>query len=164
MDGWYMTLPRNRRGRLSGNEKMTYGGEPMSDAPFFELLYTNDDFCKELGRCALSCSRLEASLINLLTKNNIEPRKSAPLGALILQAKESNLINSQMLTVLQELKEQRNHMIHKLYSLFSGLAEETLLPRSDLIDSDVWTYIDYASQLTENLQSIGDIFMERQHV
>ena len=89
---------------------MTYSGKPVSGVQFFELLNEDNKFCQEIGCCSLACSRLEVALIRFLTKNGIQPKKKAPLGMLINQAKK--LLNKQEEDSLELINDQRNYMIH----------------------------------------------------
>ncbi|HLA86771.1 MAG TPA: hypothetical protein VJL10_01995, partial [Anaerolineales bacterium] len=66
-----------------------------------------------------------------------------------------------MVPVLETIKDQRNYLTHNIYALFSGLVEETILPRSELLDSDVWSYTERAWELKENLNGIADIIAEK---
>jgi hypothetical protein len=58
---------------------------------------------------------------------------------------------------LEMLKNQRNYLAHNLFDLLIGLIEETLLPRDELLDSDVHTYTEKAWLLEENLNGLADI-------
>lgn len=128
-----------------------------AEIDFFSILYKNNEFCEILGRCALACSRLESALIRILKKNGITNIEKLPLGALARKARKNHLLENNTLKVLEDITDQRNHMMHRIYSLFSYLIEEDRLPRSNIIDSDIWTYIDCASQLQENIDRVADI-------
>ena len=54
------------------------------------------------------------------------------------------------------VKNQRNYLTHNIYALFADLKEETVLPKNNLLDSDVLTYIECALQLRENLDSLSE--------
>ncbi len=136
-------------------------GESTVGIEFYKLLYENDDFCKELGQAILAAGRLEAELINYINKQNVEEKtKKANLGKIIIIAKKHKLLEK-MVPVLETIKDQRNYLTHNIYALFSGLVEETILPRSELLDSDVWSYTERAWELKENLNGIADIIAEK---
>jgi hypothetical protein len=134
-----------------------YKGEPTQGIEFFKLLYADENFCKELGRAVLATGRLEAELINYLNNKNIkENTKKANLGKLIVYAKKHELLGK-VVPALEMIKDQRNYLAHNIYALFSGLIEETILERNDLLDSDVYTYTERAWQLKENINGLADI-------
>ena len=63
---------------------MKYKGEPTKGVVFFNLLYTSDEFCKELGKLTLAAGKIEAELILFYKRNNItENLNKATLGKLI---------------------------------------------------------------------------------
>ena len=132
-------------------------GDPAEGLEFFDLLYADKNFCKEFGRCMLAAARLETKLIAYFMKKEIlkKPEKHM-LGTLIGLAEKHKMLN-QILPAMKVMKDQRNYLTHNLYSLFSGLINEALLPRSDLIDSDVDMFTDRASQLRKEFQALGDI-------
>jgi hypothetical protein len=61
------------------------------------------------------------------------------------------------------LKDQRNYLTHTLFELFAGMVEETLLPRSKLIDSDVDMFAEKAWQLERNLTGLAEIVSSERH-
>ncbi len=132
-------------------------GEPLESIEFFNQLYSDEKFCQFLGKVMLSASRLESELINYLLNEGIrEKTHRASLGALI-QIAESHSLLGEMIPILREIKNQRNYLSHNLHALFIGLIEETVLPRADLLDSDMDMFTDKAVQLNENLSGIADI-------
>ncbi len=58
---------------------------------------------------------------------------------------------------LDMLKDQRNYLAHNIYALFCGLIEETMLQRSELLDSDVHMFAEKAWQLARNLDGMTEI-------
>ncbi len=134
-----------------------YKGEPTKGIEFFKLLYEDDDFCKELGKAVLAAGRLEAELVCYLNSKGIkEDTKKANLGRLIIFAKKHELLK-RMVPALEMIRDQRNYLAHNIYALFSGLVEEAILSRSDLLDSDVHTFTEIAWQLKENINGLADI-------
>ena len=132
-------------------------GEALSDVEFFEQLSADDEFCKQLGKAMLSAGRLESELIKYIKRNKSDVNiKKANLGRLICIAEKYELL-SNMVQVLKEINAQRNYLAHNIHALFSGLIEETVLPCSDLLDSDIDMFTARALQLTENLDGLSDI-------
>lgn len=105
----------------------------------------------------MAAGRLEAELIRYLNSKDVkENTEKANLGRLIRFAKKHTLLEK-MIPALEMLNDQRNHLAHNIYALFSGLVEETLLPRSELLDSDIDVFTECAWQLKENINSLADI-------
>lgn len=131
-------------------------GEAVEGLAFFNLLSEDAKFCEELGRALLAGSRLESELKRYLTGNGVSgDTKRATLGQLINLAKKHALLTT-ALPMFEMLKVQRNYFSHNVHALFTGMIEETILPRSDLLDSDVDMFTDRASQLSENLNGLAD--------
>jgi len=137
-------------------------GEPTEGIEFYKLLYADDEFCKELGKAVLAAGRLEVELIKYINNKNVgEKTKKANLGKLIFFAKKHELL-AKMVPAVETIRDQRNYLAHNIYALFSGLVEETILPRSDLLDLDVDVYTDRACQLKENINGLADIVAREQ--
>lgn len=131
-------------------------GEPVGGIAFFELLAGDAKFCQELGRAVLAGSRLETELKKYLTANGVSrDTKRTTLGQLIRLARERELL-TKALPAFETLKVQRNYLAHNVHALFAGVIEETILPRTDLLDSDVDMFTDRAWQLAENLNGLAD--------
>lgn len=129
----------------------------MSDVKFYEKLYADDDFCKQLGKAILAAGRLESELILYIQDNQSSSDVTkANLGKLIRVAEKHDLL-LKLVPVLKDINSQRNYLAHNIHALFSGLIEETILPHFCLIDSDVAVYTEKAWQTTENLNAIADI-------
>lgn len=135
-----------------------YKGRPTGGIDFYKLLYESPEFCAELGQVTLAAGKLEAALILLLTRSSV-PEKTAgkPLGKLISIASKHGVLDKNETIVLNEVCWQRNYLTHNIYALFIELIEETRLERSNLLDSDVQTYIERAWQLKENLLGLAEI-------
>lgn len=137
-------------------------GEPTKGIEFFDLLYADDEFCKELGKAVLAAGRLEAELIEYISCKTVEEKtKKATLGRLIGFAEKHKLL-TKIVVALKTITEQRNYLTHNIYALFSGLVEGTILPRSELLDSDVDVFTDRACQLKENINGLADIVAKEQ--
>ncbi|QLH51318.1 MAG: hypothetical protein HWD57_17035 [Candidatus Accumulibacter cognatus] len=135
-----------------------YEGRPSGGVEFYRLLFESPEFCAELGQVTLASGQLEAELIRLLKRKS--PTKAAegqPLGKLIQLAEKHQALDSNVISCLNELCKQRNYLAHNIYSLFIELIEETRLERSNLLDSDVHTYIERAWQLKENLIHLAEV-------
>jgi hypothetical protein len=132
-------------------------GEPAEGLKFYELLFADDNFCKELGRTVLSAGRLESILIQYInTHVATQPTKGATLGNLIKLLKKNHLLND-FTRSLETVKKQRDYLTHNLHALFSGLIEVTILERSGLLDSDIDLFSDRAKQLNEDMNKLAEI-------
>ncbi len=132
-------------------------GEPSEGLDFYSLLCKDDEFCQELGRAVLAAGRLESALIQYVSQNAPSRNTTrATLGQLITRAKKHDML-SRMLPALESVRDQRNYLTHSIHALFSGLVEETILERSNLLDSDVNLFIDRAWQLADNLNGLAEI-------
>lgn len=132
-------------------------GKPLEGVAFFKQLSADEEFCKELGKAVLSAGRLEVELIRYLNSKEVEENtEKANLGKLIRFAKKHTLLEK-MVPALEMLNDQRNYLAHNIYALFSGLVEETLLPRTDLLDSDIDVFTERAWQLKENINGLADL-------
>lgn len=139
-----------------------YTGEPSSGKEFYKLLLGSQEFCAELGRVTLAASQLEAELILLLKRKGVTHKVDGlTLGRLVRSARAHGALDQKMLAALQELCGQRNYLTHNIYALFIELISETILARSNLIDTDVEIYIERARQLRENLLGIAAIMEEQ---
>lgn len=138
-------------------------GFPSGGLEFFQLLYEDDEFCMELGRAVLAAGRLESELTQYLNENVADQKiADASLGRLIIFAKKHQLL-TKMLPVLEMLRDQRNYLSHNIHALFAGVVEETILDRSNLLDSDVDTFSERAWQLKENLNGLADIIRQQRN-
>ena len=134
-----------------------FEGKSIEGIEFYNLLYTNDEFCKEFGQAILAAGRLESVLKQYLNETVPgEDTSKATLGRLIKIAEKNPLLRK-MVPVLESIRDQRNYFTHNIYALFSGLVEETILERTGLLDSDVATYMERAWMLKENLNGLADI-------
>ena len=134
-----------------------FEGRPVGGTEFFALLCADDDFCAQLGRAMLAAGRLETALKRYLKTTRPELKyQHANLGALLRLLQKHTLL-VKMQPALEVLKSQRNYLAHSIHALLSDWIEETILERSDLLDSDVSTYCERAWQLTENLNGLSEI-------
>jgi hypothetical protein len=139
-----------------------YQGKQSSGTEFFSLLFESDSFTSELGKVALASSKLEAEIILLLKQKGIKEKlNKATLGKLIEIAEKEKLLDKNLTIVLKEISKQRNYLTHNIYSLFIDLIDETILERTNLLDSDVHTYEEKAWQLKENLLDLANIIEQK---
>lgn len=135
-------------------------GKSLGGIEFFEQLSTDDEFCKQLGKAMLSAGRLESEIIKYIKNNKTDAKTNkANLGRLIGIAEKHELLNN-MIPALKDINAQRNYLAHNIHALFTGLIEETILPRSELLDSDIDVFTDRAQQLAENVNDLTDIVVE----
>ncbi|HTV47119.1 MAG TPA: hypothetical protein VMG59_01615 [Phycisphaerae bacterium] len=136
-------------------------GEPVEGLELYSLLCSDDEFCAELGRAVLAAGRLETALKKHILATRSSPRiVRATLGQLIKLATKDKLL-SEMVPALKGLKVQRNYLTHLVHALFSGFIEETILPRSNLLDSDVLTFTERAWLLAQNLNGLAEILEKK---
>jgi hypothetical protein len=133
-----------------------YKGEPASGDDFFEMLRADTEFCAELGRAMLAAGRLESELKLFLAANGIPDTAKATLGQLTRLLERHGLL-VKMQPHLDHLSRQRNYLAHSIHALFAELIEETILPRSELLDSDVDSFTERAWQLADNLKALANI-------
>jgi hypothetical protein len=138
-----------------------WSGEPAAGLVFYEFLRADDEFCVELGRAVLAAGRLESALVGYLQQQEPDLRTAkATLGTLIRYAEDRTLL-SNLVPALRTLSMQRNYLAHSLHALFSGLVEESILPRNGLVDSDVSLFRERAWQLRQDLDDLAAM-VERQ--
>lgn len=115
-------------------------GEAVEGNQFFGLLYDDSEFCGQLGRSMLAAGRLETALKRFLrSRAPTLKTERATLGTMVKFLKEKELL-TRMQPHLDLLARQRNYLAHNIHALLSDWIEETILERSDLLDSDVHTY------------------------
>jgi len=131
-------------------------GNIVSGEDFFNLLYTDREFTAQLGRTLLAASRFESELRLYLLANSVPLKKHPNLGHLIDLLKKHELL-PKLHPHMEMFRNQRNYLAHSLYDLLSGIIEETLLPRTDLISMDVHVYTEKVGQLEDNLIGFVDI-------
>ncbi len=139
-----------------------YNGEPKQGKEFYDLLVQSDEFTSELGRMSLASGMIEAEIINYFKRRNPDiDTKQASLGKLIKLGETHELFQSNELEALKMIKEKRNEFVHRIYSLFTGPITVGSLPTSELLDTDVLTYIDYIEQLTHNIEGMTDVIIKK---
>jgi hypothetical protein len=139
-----------------------YKGEPIKGIEFYTLLIESDEFTSELGKVALVSGKLEAELIIFLRHNRIKGNYDrATLGNLIDMAEKNNLLDKSMIIALRDTATKRNYITHNIYALFTDQIDETIMEKSNLLDSDVHLYMERAWQLKENLNSLADLIKKK---
>jgi hypothetical protein len=139
-----------------------YKAEPARGTEFFEILKADAEFCAELGRAMLAAGRLESELKRFLAANDVLTTEKATLGQLTKLLERHGLL-IKMQPHMDHLSRQRNYLAHSIHALFADLIEETMLPRSDLLDSDVHSFTERAWQLADNLNALADIIANERH-
>ncbi len=135
-----------------------YKGKSRSGIDFFNLLMESSEFNQELGRITLAAGRLEAELIRLYKRKGINDDLSKyTLGKLIQYGEKKKLLNKNLVSALDSTCKQRNYITHNVYALFSDLIDETMLPKNNILDSDVWTYTEKAWETNRNLIDLAEI-------
>ena len=128
---------------------------------FFEALYADGEFCRELGRAVLASGELESALKEHVERagSSASLIRKATLGRLTRLAKQDDLASSQFVAALEVVTMQRNYLAHNLFELYTGRIEETLLARDLSVDEvDELTY--RASQLAEELRYFASLVRE----
>ncbi|PVY40944.1 hypothetical protein [Pontibacter virosus] len=139
-----------------------YKGEPSEGIEFYNLLFKSDDFNAELGKVALAAGRLEAELMRFLYRNGVKEKVvGSTLGKLVDLGNKHKLFDKNLAIALDITRKQRNYLTHNIYALLTELIDETILKRSNLLDSDVHTYEERAWQLRGNLVALADIISEK---
>ena len=136
-------------------------GEQIQGIEFYDILEKSEEFTSELGKVVLASGKLEAELIILLEKNDINGNyKKATLGTLIERAEKNRLLDKNMIIALRMISKQRNYITHNIYALFIGQLEETILEKNDLLISDVNLYVERAWQLKENINEVAEVLKQ----
>jgi len=124
---------------------------------FFSILFHNQNFCAALGRVVLAAGRLESLLREYLELNGVMVKEwEATLGKLTLLLKDNNLITRNGEMHFNDMKSQRNYLTHKLFDLFAERIEETVLPRTDLLNSDTEYFTERADILANDLDHFAN--------
>jgi hypothetical protein len=129
---------------------------------FFELLYADRGFCESMGRMALAAGRFESNLKALLRVNKVVVNQGQlSLGPLIGLLERHGFLSENGVTVLRDLKRQRNYLYHSLFDLFAARIPETVLPRTELVPIDVEVFAEKAQVLEENFRGLSAIVERR---
>ncbi len=135
----------------------------MNNEDFFQILYSSEEFCCELGRVVLAAGKLEALLIQVIrAESHPINSKYATLGSLIKHVEKCDRLKA-LKPHLEMLKKQRNYLTHNIYALLFGHIDETILEASELVESDVHTYKERAFVLCENLNLISELIEKEIH-
>lgn len=139
-----------------------YKGEPSKGVDFYNLLFESEEFNAELGKVTLAAGKLEAEMMLFLNRYGVKENISrSTLGQLIKIGKKSNSFDKNLTVALEEICRQRNYLTHNIYALFVELIGETILERSNLLDSDVTTYIERAWLLRNELIDLANIISKK---
>ena len=125
---------------------------------FYQLLYNSTEFTSELGKMTLAVGRLEAKLKALLIRAGIRTNlKKDTLGLLAAKLANYHGIKPDELSLLNEIRTQRNYLTHNLYALMSSQIDEGSITGIDLLPRDVAAYIKKAKALVEHIHEFIDI-------
>jgi hypothetical protein len=120
-------------------------------AEFFGLLYADPAFCASVGRVMLAAAMLETNLRSHLRARGIaKVRATATLGHLVKILKDHHLLSRNGEMHFDDLAAKRNYLAHSLYDLFTNVIEETILPRTELVEEDVSLFTDKVQQTAED--------------
>lgn len=135
-------------------------GEKLEGIAFFEALYADDVFCRELGRVMLAAGKLEVEITRYLeSSGQTQKAQQATLGKLIgFAEKDDNLAN--LTPALKTLNQQRNYLAHNIYALFSSHLKESLLPKNGLLDSDIDIFSDKARTLSSEIAYLAKVVLK----
>lgn len=140
-----------------------YKGEPTEGIKFYNLLIESKEFTSELGKVTLASGKLEAELTLFLIRKGIEGDYGrVTLGPLINKVKKNNLLDKNMVIALEQISIQRNYIMHNIYALFTGLKDETILEKNNLLDSDVLLYFERVWELKKNIDDLTDIINKKE--
>lgn len=135
-----------------------YKGEPLIGLDFFNKLMESEEFNQELGKVTLAAGRLEVELIQYYRRIGVNDNLNRfTLGKLIQFGKKNDLLESNLASALESTCTQRNYITHNIYALFSEVIDETILPKNNLLDTDVLTYIEKAWITRNNLIDLADL-------
>lgn len=135
-----------------------FKGQNIKGEDFYNLLFESQEFTSELGKVTLASGKLEAELKIFLSKKDITGfSERATLGTLITIGEQHNVFDNNLLMSLRLITKQRNYITHNIYALFTEIIDETILEKSNLLDSDVHSYIERAWQLQENIENLTNI-------
>lgn len=147
---------------------------------FFNKLYKDEEFCMQLGKVMLSASKLETQLIKLIENNKSDIKGkyyTYTMGRLIIEIKKAKLLPKNTIEALISLSIQRNYLTHSIFIILSDIVEDSKLieninadnyikknifeqvseEKEEFLDSDTQVYIERASKLSNELNSIADI-------
>lgn len=123
---------------------------------FFQLLFSDNEFCSELGRVSLASSKLESELIKLISKVGTEKNiELKTLGTLLNLGLKHEILDNNLYTVAKECNRQRNYLVHSIHALFIDLIKDEYKFKDNLIDSDVQKFTEIALDLQINLISLA---------
>ena len=118
---------------------------------FFHLLYAETPFCAGVGRVMLAAAMLETNLrLYLRARSIAKVRGNATFGNLVSLLKAHRLLTRNGEMHFDDLVAKRNYLADSLYDLFTNVIEETILPRTQLVEEDVVLFTDRAEQLAED--------------
>lgn len=127
---------------------------------FYELLYKDEEFCSAIGKVMLSAGRLETNLRSYLRDKAVKGvADRSTLGSLVRVLNDNNLLSRNGQMHFNDLVTKRNYLAHSLYDLFSNVIEQTILPNSDLTESDVEHFTERAEGLAQDFTHFSNLVL-----
>jgi hypothetical protein len=118
---------------------------------FFDLLYNDTEFCGGLGKVMLTAGMLETNLRRYMMARKIKGVGArTTLGRMVDLLKEHRLLTHNGEMHFGDLALKRNYLAHSLYDLFSEEIEETILPRTKLVEMDVEMFSEKVNSLAQD--------------
>ena len=144
------------RRRATSLDAMNF--EIIQKEDFYNILFRDNDFCKNLGKVMLAASMLESNLRSFLKNRNVDKvGEKATLGKLVLLLKKHKLLSKNGQIHFDDLTLKRNYLAHNLFDLFCNNLEETILPSEKLVGLDVEIFQENTNLLIEDLLYFSEI-------
>jgi len=89
------------------------------DSPFYQALYSNDEFAMAIGRLTMSSAKLESSINAFIQAKGKKASQKATLGVLVKAMTENNQIDQTATEQLYFVFNQRNYFVHGLHARLS---------------------------------------------
>lgn len=132
--------------------------EIIQKEDFYDILFRDHDFCKNLGKVMLAASMLESNLRSYLKNHNVDKvGEKATLGKLVILLKKHKLLSKNGQMHFDDLTLKRNYLAHNLFDLFCNNLEETILPSENLVEMDVDIFQEKTKLLIEDLLYFSEI-------
>ena len=125
---------------------------------FFELLYRDKDFTSGLGAVMLAAGMLETNLrCYMITRKIKKIGEKTTLGIMVDHLKKQSLLSCNGEMHFDDLVLKRNYLAHSLFDLFSKEIEESMLPRSELVEMDVEIFSEKVKATAEDFLHFAKI-------
>lgn len=136
---------------------------------FFNNLYKDEEFCKQLGKVILVTSKLELQLIKLIENANSSQQGkhfNSTIGGLIGHIKKENLLPENLIEILKQLAEQRNYLTHNICLIMSADVDDNILINSKKIHEHIKKNLlqTTSEEKSEFLYSDTSVYTERAYI